>query len=407
MRIQIQKLKSAVLKVQSTFLLLILGTALNFLFQIYLARMLSIANYGKFAAIWTAISTAGLITSGLQNQTTASTIKAISDPLQKENDKNLLNTTMLSLSGLSLLIFIALNIVSGLQINTVISILMISLSIPISGLTAIALGRVLGWKGIKSFLTLGLVLSSMKFLAAIMVLPFTQNAHIIILMVLLMQLIISILVVRFENKKVPPLTGKFFNIDNLKLMLPTTLYWALVYVDVPMFRFHASEENAGIYSGVSNLTKIPLILGASVNTFILSSRLFEVSTSESRKYLSRILKLFFLFYFLFFIAAAFFGDLVVNVTLGARYEQSGLIVRQLMGYFAVYCFGFFTILNFERLSTPKLQLLLSLFVFQIATLMIFKLGLEEFLIAYSIFPALMTLVLVWRKNLTNFSKQSK
>lgn len=394
-------------KFQGLVLLIIVTNLLNFTFQVYLARMLSVANYGLFAGIWTAISTVGLFSSGLQNQSTASTVKAITNPRSGSNQKKFLNSTLITLCGLSLVVFLALNVVSGFQPNKSISILLISVSMPISGITAIALGRILGWKGVKSFLLFSLILSLIKFLAGVIVIPFTQNPNIMILMILMIQFLISILLIRYEDTKIQPLFGEFHSFENLKLALPTVLYWALVFIDVPIFRYHSSEVSAGIYAAVSNFTKIPLIFAASLNSFLLTSGRLGRNTHEDKKYISRVSGILFLFYFFFLIGSIFLGDMFLNLVIGERYAQFGLAFKQVIAYFSVYLFGFFTILNFEKISKGKMCLLLVLFFSQIAFLLILNLTLEEFLFVYSIFPALMTLVLIWRKSLTDFSKKTK
>jgi hypothetical protein len=247
-------------KSQKIILLTILGGMINYLFQMILAQELSIVNYGYFSAVWSLLAAASLITSGFQNHSTIATNRSLHSAALESQTSSFLGSILKVTSVASILVFVNVLIFFDEKIQNKVGIMLVCISVPISGLTAVMLGRLLGWQGPVPFLKMSLLLAVTKLALAYLILIFSENVNLLIFMLLLKQLVITILVLKYENRHIPKLLGKISEIESLAVILTTTLFWALVYLDVPLFRLNANEVESGTLSKTRKLSRLYFLL---------------------------------------------------------------------------------------------------------------------------------------------------
>ncbi len=381
-------------KSQTIILLTLLGGVINYIFQIILAKELSIVNYGYFSAIWSLLAAASLITSGFQNQSTVATTKSLDLTTLETKTSSFVGSVLKVTSLASILIFANVLVFFDEKVQSKIGIMLVCVSVPISGLTAVVLGRLLGWKGPVPFLQMSLVLALTKLILAYFILIFSENVNLLIFILLLKQLIVSTVVLRYENRHIPKLSGKIYEIESLAVVLTTTLFWGLVYLDVPLFRLNADEVQSGMFSALSNLSKIPIILSASANSFLLSSGILKSDNKDNRKIIKVIFFGYLIIYAICIITFHFFGKNLVKYTIGAKYFDYDLLISQLISYFPLYLLGLLLVTNFQKIRGVTMSALVVILLAQLIVLMNFKLSTKEFLLTNSFFIFAMCIVLL-------------
>jgi hypothetical protein len=392
---------------QQIVLLTVGAGIVNFTFQILLARKLSVSNFGYFSAVWSGMAVVGLFTISFQNHATIATTKDVGIESSSNRKSNYLSSITLAASIAGFVLFLFISQYVDEFDNHLIGSIAISISLPISAITAFALGRLLAWRGPVNYLLINLLLAFSKIVIALLVLPFTDSVDILILVLLSKQIVISATLVYFENRNLGKIKGKLYDLHSLRVLLPTTIFWMLFYVDVPLVRLHSNQIDAGVYAGLSNIAKIPLLLSASVNSFLLTSKQLNSLSPQRNDFISKVVVSYILGFFMFLIGFTTFGSQFVEITLGVQYVNQELLILQLLCYLPIMAFGFLLVLNYEKITITKILILVTLVVLELIYFSLVKLSVNEFLLIYSIFALFLCLVVAIRSRPVYSMEKSK
>jgi O-antigen/teichoic acid export membrane protein len=384
------------IRIHQIVLLSIGAGILNFGFQILLARKLSVNNFGYFSAIWSAIAVVGLFTIGFQNQAIIATRRGQEFSPRTNQRLSYLQSIILLTSILAPILY-AVSTLYGNELNQYISgSIAVSLSLPLSALTSVAFGRLIAWRGPVLYLGISFLLALSKILLAVIILNYTDSIDILIFALLAKQAIFTLVFIGIENRFLPKLQGKIYSFASLRVLLPTTIFWMLLYIDVTLIRQHSNATEAGVYAGLSNIAKIPLILSASVNSFLLASKRLDTSNSKLKMFTVKSALCYTFSYFAFLAIIGIFGDVIVQMSIGISYVNQVILIQQVLCYSTIVAFGFLLTFRYEQITLQKLYILSALVIFELSILFFAKLSVPQFLFIYFVFPLAMCITLLLR-----------
>jgi O-antigen/teichoic acid export membrane protein len=374
--------------------LTLLNGLINFTFQIYLARVLNVEDFGQFSAVWVGIAIISYFTVGFQNHATlaSGTFKT-----KYENRKTKRGSYLASIMKESIYLVLILNSILffvDVSYDTKIKISIMSISLPISILTSFVLGRFLGSINPKSFYSGNLWLSLCKMASAVLFLFFFENVYWMILWLLFTHFMLTLIINRFQNKSLPIIYGHYWSLASRRILLVSAVYWTMAGIDIIFFRLQADSNTSGIYSGTSNLAKIPLIISASINVYLLHRLSNQKMTRDN---FVRVFRNAVLFYFVLILFSLLFSLLlnsqIINTTIGAKYLSEYLLAKQIASYSGLIFLGLVISFRFTSINNAETTILTISGVIHFCALGFLDLSLDEFLLIIWATPTVLAIYL--------------
>jgi O-antigen/teichoic acid export membrane protein len=374
--------------------LTLLNGLVNFTFQIYLARVLNVESFGQFSAVWVGIAIISYFTVGFQNHATLASSKLKTMP---ENRKTRSGSYLTSIMKESIFLVLILNSILfflDLSYETKIKISIMSISLPISILTSFVLGRFLGSINPNSFYSGNLWLSLCKMASAVLFLFFFKNVYWMILWLLFTHFIFTLIINRIQNKSLPRIYGHYWSVASRRVLLVSAVYWTMAGIDIIFFRLQADSIASGIYSGTSNLAKIPLIISSSINVYLLH----RLSNQRMvRNIFVRLFRNAILFYCILILFSLLFSLLlnaqIINTTIGSKYLSGYLLAKQIAGYSGLIFLGLVISFRFTSMSNVETIVITISGIIHFCALGLLDLSLNEYLLIIWITPTVLAMYL--------------
>jgi O-antigen/teichoic acid export membrane protein len=348
--------------------LFIFASGSNFFFQVLMARSLHPEEFGVFENYWSIMSNLALLFSGTQifaaysiliNQ---SSLVSENEP-RKYFDKYLRSTIAVGL--LSTLILLGLLSLGSSRQLAIFPAAVIFLSVPVSILGNIMLGKVQGSSHPIELQVWSFLMSFSKVLIAVVLLQFTENILVLIIALVLKQAIFG-LILAVRNRNLSEISVSFFSLKSLQINLHYVLFWLIAGFDVSIFGRTATDLELGNYAAAANIGKIVLFFAMMFPTLLFRFILTEKVISESQK--RRTFAGFFLAVCLVFLVTVLIAirEWLFVFLYGANYlDAADIFIPYSLAMIPVSIYYYVLTFNFVELKTRTSILLLVVAVIQL------------------------------------------